>query len=131
MNSLQRIVVVVVSLGAAALLHTYVPRHGAVVDQGSEWTRRWDLSAESLSSARAARWLATNPGTPAEAYHAWLVTLPETTLDVLGPRPTSRKVFEPHPRTHEVLLKDVLPFVLVGVAVFAVAGARGRGSGGI
>lgn len=128
MNPLQRLIVVVVALGAAALLHALVPRHGAVVDQGSEWMRRWDVSAESLSSARAARWLATHPATPAADYHAWLATLPETTLAVLGPRPSSHKVFEPHPRTHEVVLKDVLPFVLVGVAVFAVAGAR-RGSG--
>jgi hypothetical protein len=128
MNPLQRLVVVAVSLGAAALLYATVPRHGAIVDQADPSTRHWDLAAESLSSARAARWLSTHPATGADVYHRWLATLPETTYEVLGPRPLSRRVFEPHPRTHEVVLKNVLPFVLVGVAVFAVAGYRPSGS---
>lgn len=124
MNRVQRLVVVLLSLAVAALLFVRIPRHGSIVDEQAGATGRWDVAAESLSSARAGRWLATHPGTGADAYHAWLATLPETARVVLGDRPRPRRVFVAHPRSHEVVLKDVLPVALLGLALYTLAGLR-------
>jgi hypothetical protein len=124
MNVPQRLVVVLLSLAVAALLFVRIPRHGAIVDDQAGAAGRWDVAAESLSSARASRWLATHPGTGAEVYHAWLATMPETARVVLGERPRARKIFVPHPRSHEVVLKDVLPLALLGLALYTLAGLR-------